>query len=75
MKNVTVKKSEIQKVETNLKNGVVYGNKNFSFIYKSGSEKERPLYWRIDLSNDKNKFFKNMQSFASAIVRFEKRGW
>jgi hypothetical protein len=75
MKDVIVKKSEIQKVETNLKNGVVYGNHNFSFIYKSGSEKERPLYLRIDLSNDKDKFFKNMQSFASAIVCFEKRGW
>jgi len=75
MKNVTVKKSEIQEVEANLKRGVIYENHNFSFIYRSGSEKERPLYQRIDLNNDKDKFYKNMQSFASAIVRFVKRGY
>ena len=70
MKTVTVKQSELQEVETNLKKGVVYGNHNFSFIYKSGSQTERPLYWMIDIVNDKNKFFNNMKSFASAIVYF-----
>ncbi len=75
MKTITIKKSEIETVEHNLKKGVIYGNHNYSFIYKSGSETERPLYWRIDLKTDKNTFYKNMKSFALAIVRFEKRGY
>jgi len=76
MKSVNIKKSEIDKVIDELKKGVLYGNHNFSFYYKKGSEKEKALYWRIDhTNNDKNKFYNNMKSFASAIVRFTKRGY
>ncbi len=76
MKAVNVKKSEIDEVIIKLKSGVIFGNHNYSFIYRKGSEKERALYWRIDHTKDeKNKFYSNMKSFASAIIRFSKRGY
>lgn len=72
MAKVTVTNQEIQEVKDNISNGVQYGNNSYGFYAHIDG------FYRVDYTHPefaKTKKYADVNAFARAIVRFEKRGF
>lgn len=63
-------KKEISEIKKNLSEGVSFSNNSFQFVKRKDG-----VMLRYDLKKGSYKFFDTLDSFAKAIVRFQKRGW
>ena len=65
-----VKKSEVDKVISDLNAGIIFGNHNFQFVKRADG-----IMFRWDINRDKYTMYNDLRKFANAIVRFVKRGY
>lgn len=63
-------KKEISEIKKKLSEGVSFSNNSFQFVKRKDG-----VMLRYDLKKGGYKFFDTLDSFAKAIVRFQKRGW
>lgn len=70
LSEVTVTKSEVNKIITDLNNGTTFSNNYFQFVKRPDG-----VMLRYDLTRNSYKFYTDLVKFAAAIVRFQKRGY
>lgn len=63
-------KKEISEIKRKLDDGISFSNNDFQFVKRKDG-----IMLKYDIKKDKYKFFKDVDVFAKAIVRFIKRGW